>query len=439
MTTLAEVLARLDRFTNHEVVSSSGIAAGALAGVSLDSMERLCALLGDPQHATPTIHVTGTNGKGSVSAMISELLTATGLSVGAYSSPHLSRVNERLRRDGQPISDDDLAEALDGVLAVVDLLDVAPSWFEIMTAAAFRWFSEAPVDVAVVEVGLLGRFDATNVVTAEVAVVTNIGPDHTDFSDGWLAKIAFEKAGIVTSGNDVVVGQLSPTLLDAVALEHPSRVLALGRDIDITDARLAYQGRTVSFSTPWGDHEDVTIPVHGAHQGVNFAIATTAVEAFFDRRLDDAVVEHAAGSVLLPCRIDVLARQPLVIVDGAHNPDAAARLAETIDEEFAPLGSRVLVLGMLEGRDPSAFLEALTPARFDVVVATTPETPRALPSARLAHAAEAAGWVVSEIADPMVAIERVLADAGEEDMIVIAGSFYLVGPARSLLLGRLAD
>ncbi len=439
MTTLAETLARLDRFTNHEVVSSSGIAAGAVAGLSLQNMEQLCALLGDPQDATPTIHVTGTNGKGSVCAMISELLTATGLSVGMYTSPHLSTVNERLRRDGQPISDDDLAEALDGVLAVVDLLDERPTWFEIMTAAAFRWFSEAPVDVAVVEVGLLGRYDATNVVTAEVAVITNIGPDHTDFSEGWEAKIANEKAGIVVANKDVVVGQLTSTLLAAVAKESPSRVLALGRDIEITDTQLAYEARSVSFSTPYGTHDDVTIPVHGALQGVNFALATTAVEAFFDRLLDDAVVEHAAGSVVLPCRIEVLARQPLVILDGAHNPDAAARLAEAIDEEFSPLGSRVLILGMLEGRDPSPFLEALAPARFDVLVTTTPETPRALASARLAHAAQDAGWVVSDIADPMAAVERVLAEAGEEDMIVIAGSFYLVGPARALLLGRLAN
>ena len=155
-------------------------------------MSALMALLGDPQHEVPVIHITGTNGKGTVAAMITQLLRAHGLSVGTYTSPHLEVLNERLARDGEAISDVDLAEVLSGIALVEPLLENRPSWFEVVTAAAFRWFAEAPVDVAVVEVGLLGRFDATNVAEARVAVVTSIGGDHTDFAPGWELAVASE-------------------------------------------------------------------------------------------------------------------------------------------------------------------------------------------------------------------------------------------------------
>ena len=431
---LPEVLARLDRFTNHEVASSSGITAGAIDGLSLDVMRHLCALSGDPHLAVPVIHVTGTNGKGSVAAMISRLLVATGLTVGTYASPHLVSVHERIRRDGESIGDDDLAEVLDATIEIASLMDTPPSWFELVTCAAFRWFAESGVHVAVIEVGLLGRFDATNVVESTVSVITNVGGDHTDFALGWRSKVASEKAGIIMAGGDVVLGQLDAELDAAVAAEHPGRVIAVGRDIDVTRNELALGGRDIDFVTPWARHDEVTLLVHGAHQANNFAVATATVEAFFDRALDDDVVADAAAQVILEGRSEVLGHQPLIVVDGAHNAEAALSLATTIDEEFSVIGSRLAVIGMLQGRDPRPFVEALATARLDAVIATRPETPRGADPAGLVAACHEAGIAVQRIDDPRVAVATVLSRASEEDLVLVCGSYYLVGPARQQIL-----
>jgi dihydrofolate synthase/folylpolyglutamate synthase len=430
---LPEVLARLDRHTNYEALASSGVAAGRVAGLSLSTMRELCALLGDPQDAVPAIHVTGTNGKGSVGAMIAGLVAANGLRVGTYSSPHLERINERIRRDGEDISDDDLAEVLGSVLDVADLMDVSTSWFEIVTAAAFRWFSEGTVDAAVIEVGLLGRYDATNVVTADVAVITNIGPDHTDGAPGWEQAVASEKAGIVTPGREVVVGPLTPDLVEIVSNEGPSRILTVGGDIEVLDTQVAVGGRSVTLTTPWGRHDDVFVPLHGRHQAVNLALAVGATETFFDRALAPEVVEAGLADLRLGGRCEVVGHDPLVVLDGAHNRDAAAALADTLAEEFLPLGSRLLVVGMLAGRDPADVIGPLAEVGFDSVIVTEPPSPRAAPADAVAAAVREVGLFADVVPDPWAAVERALGHAAEEDLVVVAGSFYLVGPARSVL------
>lgn len=434
MSGLGEVLARLDRFVNHETANSTGVSAGRISGLGLDTMAELCARNGDPQLAVPVIHVTGTNGKGSVAALASRLLTVNGLTVGTYSSPHLVAINERICRDGEPISDVELAEVLSSTLDVADTLDTAPSWFEIVTAAAFRWFAESGIDVAVVEVGLLGRYDATNVVRAAVSVVTNIGPDHTDFAPGWEAAIAAEKAGIVEPGGDAVLGDSSDVLVAAVVAEGPERLFVVNRDFEVLRNDVAYGGRVGDFVTPWARHEDVLLGVHGVAQFDNLALATAAVEAFFDRALDHEVVEIAAETIQLPGRCEVVARQPLVVVDGAHNAAAAEHLAQTIDEEFDVVGSRIAVIGTLVGRDPAEFVAGLQRARLDAVVATRPDTPRAADPAALARACERAGLAVERIDDPVRAVERTLERLSDEDLLVVTGSYYLVGPAREQIL-----
>jgi dihydrofolate synthase / folylpolyglutamate synthase len=433
MTELPEVLARLDRHTNYEALASSGVAAGRVAGLSLSAMRALCELLGDPQDAVPAIHVTGTNGKGSVTAMIAGLVAANGLRVGTYTSPHLERINERIRRDGEDIADDELAEVLGSVLDVADLMDVSTSWFELVTAAAFRWFSEGTVDVAVVEVGLLGRYDATNVLTADVAVITNIGPDHTDGAPGWEHAVASEKAGIVTPGREVVVGPLTPDLIEIVSHEGPSRILTVGGDIEVLDTQVAVGGRTVTLTTPWGRHDDLYVPVHGRHQALNVALAIGATETFFDRPLAPEVVEAGLADLSLGGRCEVVGHDPLIILDGAHNRDAAAALADTLVEEFMPLGSRLLVLGMLSGRDPLDVIEPLVEVGFDSVIVTQPPSPRALDADVVAAAVREAGLHADVLPDPWMAVERALSHAAEEDLVVVAGSFYLVGPARHMV------
>lgn len=412
------------------------MAAGAIEGLSLVGMRELMALLGDPQDAMPVIHVTGTNGKGSVVAMLTRLLMANGLSVGTFVSPHLQSPNERMTRDGSPISDEDLAEALSGVAAVEELLEHPPSWFEIMAAAAFRWFADAPVDVAVVEVGLLGRYDATNVVTADVAVVTNIAGDHTDFSPGWQLAIAQEKAGIVTPGRPVVLGEVPESLWDVFTAEGAEPTLAFGRDFELTDSRLAVGGRLLDISGPRGAHHGVMLTLHGAHQGDNAAVALVAAEEFFGRALEDDVVTEAFAEVALPGRLEVVAHRPLVVLDVAHNADAIAAVAGTLDDDFSVVGSRIIVFGMLGGRDPADAAAALAVARPDLVVCTTATgTERSVSAGELARACEAAGLQAEVVDDPRQALSRAVGIASEEDLVLVCGSSRLVGAIRGAPLG----
>ncbi|MFZ4517090.1 MAG: bifunctional folylpolyglutamate synthase/dihydrofolate synthase [Microthrixaceae bacterium] len=433
MTDLAAELAWLDGHLNHES-SSVGVAAGQVEGLDLAPMRELVGLLGDPQADVPVIHVTGTNGKGSTAAMLTALLRAHGLSVGTYTSPHLERVNERIRRDGEPIGDHDLAEVLAGVRAVEPLLGHRPTWFELVTAAALRWFAEAPVDVAVVEVGLLGRYDATNVVDGRVAVITSIGGDHTDFAPGWEATVCSEKAGIVRPDATAVLGAMSPELRAVVAAEGPARLWAEGVDFEVLDGRVAIGGRMLEIQGALGRYDEVFLPLHGSHQAANAAVAVAAVEAFFDRALDVDVVREGLAAVELEGRVEVVRHQPLVVLDGAHNPDALRALAATVDEEFTAVGARLVVVGQLAGRDPVATADALRALRPDLVVCTTAaEGDRGLPADRLAAACEAAGLPTEVAADPARAVALALGRAQEEDLVVVTGSFRLLGPARRAL------
>lgn len=430
---LPNALRWLDGHIDHES-SSLGVAAGRIDGLSLSGMRELVALLGDPQDAMPVLHVTGTNGKGSVVAMLSSLLMSNGLSVGAFTSPHLQRINERITRDGKPIPDEDLAEALSGVAAVEGLLDHTPSWFEIMTAAAFRWFADAPVDVAVVEVGLLGRYDATNVVTADVAVVTNIAGDHTDFAPGWQLAVAQEKAGIISPGRPVVLGDVPEALWEVFAAEGADPLLALGRDFEVLESRLAVGGRMLDLSGPRGSHHGVLLTLHGAHQAFNAAVALVAAEELFGRVLDDEVVTAAFAEVRAPGRMEVVAHQPLVVLDIAHNPDAIAAVAVSLDDDFSVAGSRIVLFGMLAGRDLGDAAEALSVARPDMVVCTTADaSERAVAAAELARACEAAGLPTEVIEDPAGALARALRIASEEDLVLVCGTSRLVGAVRGIL------
>jgi len=430
---LTDALAWLDRRVDHET-TGAGIAAGAIDGLSLEPMSALMGLLGDPQLDLPVIHVTGTNGKGSAVEMIAALLRAHGLSVGTYTSPHQERLHERIRRDGEPIDDADLAEVLSGIAAVEPLLDAAPSWFEVVTAAALRWFAEAPVDVAVVEVGLLGRYDATNVVDADVAVVTSIGGDHTDFAPGWELVVAGEKAGIITPDSVAVLGPMPEELAAVFGAEGPASLLRVGHDIRVDADLVALGGHVVDIVTPRGAYRELYVPLHGAHQVDHAATALGAVEAFFDRAVPGDVAEEAFATLDLPGRCEVVAHSPLVVLDGAHNPDALSALVETLESEFSPAGSRLVVLGLLAGRDARSALEAVAPLRPDLVVCTTPDGTRGLPAAELASAAASIGLPYEVAAAPEAAVARALAVAAEEDLVLVTGSFRLLAPARAVLV-----
>jgi len=429
---IVEALRWHDDRLDHES-TSRGIAAGQVEGLSLQSMRELMGLLGDPQDQVPVIHITGTNGKGTVAAMVTSLLQAHGLIVGTYTSPHIVRVHERIARDGEPISDAELAEVFTGIAAVEPLLASQPSWFEVITAAAFRWFAEAPVDVAVIEVGLLGRTDATNVVNAEVAVVTAIQGDHTDFAAGWELAVATEKAGILTPDCTAVLGEIPEELVAVFAAEGPARLLRSGIDFEVQDDRLAIGGHMADIRGVYGGYSDVFLPVHGRHQVSNAAISVAAVESFFARELDSEVVRAGFAQVNLQGRCEILQHAPLVVIDGAHNPDALSATALTIEEEFAPVGTRIVVLGALFGRDAHRLVVAVSELRPDLVICCSLDGPRGVDARVLAAACDELGIPKEMVADPSSAVARALAISAEEDMVLVTGSFRLLEPARAAL------
>jgi dihydrofolate synthase / folylpolyglutamate synthase len=405
---------------------------------TLDRMRRLTALLGDPETAYPAIHITGTNGKGSTAAMVTALLGGRGLSVGTYTSPNLSRVNERLSRNGEPIEDGAFTEVLESLARLEGLMDDPPTRFELLTAAALAWFADEAVDVAVVEVGLGGRWDCTNVVHGEVAVLTNVSFDHTEVLGPTLEDITRDKSGIIKAGSRVVIGETDPTLVELVrqAAADVGAGQVWARDVDFACVanRLAVGGRLIDVRTPATAYGELLVPLHGRHQGENASCALAAVEAFFDAPLDEDLVEEAFAGVRAPGRLEVVGRRPLVVVDGAHNVAGMIALAQSLVEEFAVDGEAQAVVGMLTGRDPVAMLEALLSAGVRSVVACAPESPRALSAEVVAEAARGLGMDAVTVTSPTEALSLALGRAGEDDRVVVCGSLYVVAEARSVLV-----
>ena len=422
-----ESLRFLDRHINLEAT------AGDIHGLSLDQMRMLASVLGDPQESFKVIHITGTNGKGSTARMITSLLVESGLSVGTYSSPHLQRINERICWNGEPIGDDDFAQVVTELARLAPLAGVEPSYFELLTAGALLWFAENAVDVAVIEVGLLGRYDATNICDADVAVITNIGRDHTDGVGQWREAIASEKAGIIKPESIVVVGEPDAAMHGAFSAEGPREMWVRGVDFDVVADQTALGGHLLDVRTPNGVTDDIYLPLHGRHQGLNASCALAAVEAFFDRAIETDLVQAAFASVTSPGRFEVMSHGPLVIIDGAHNPQGALAAARTLEEEFDVAGRRVLVVGMLGGRDIVEMLEQFGVRSVDLVIACTPDSPRAVPASDIAEVCRAMGVLTEAIDDVATAVSRAVAISTDEDAVLIAGSLYVAGAARTAL------
>lgn len=410
---------------------------GRIDSPTIEPITAICGALGDPQLSAPVIHVTGTNGKGSTVQMISRLLAAHGLTVGTYTSPHLEDITERFKRNGESITEEELGEQIGAVAEVAPLVGQDPGYFEILTAAAFRWFADIAVDVMVVEVGLLGRWDATNVVQSQVAVVTNIGMDHNEFAGPSLRHVAEEKAGIVKPGSAVIIGESDPELIEIFQNAGGATSLVVGDDFAAVSNALAVNGRLLDIRTPTTIYTDVFVPLNGAHQGANAAVALAAVETFFAAPLPEDVVHEGFGEVTMPGRFEIMGRQPLTIIDGAHNPQGADTCAEVFFGDFHPEGRRILVVGTL--REPAGMLAALRADEFDMVFVCTAPTPRGIPAVDLERAAKELGC------DHVVAFEtveaacvRAMEYADGDDAILVTGSLYTAGAARSTL-SHLAD
>ncbi|TDT15982.1 dihydrofolate synthase/folylpolyglutamate synthase [Ilumatobacter fluminis] len=405
---------------------------GRVDSPSVEPISRLASAMGDPHLAQPVIHVTGTNGKGSTVQIISRLLMAQGLTVGTYTSPHLERVNERIKRNGESISDEEFGEVIAGIADMEAITGVRPTYFEAVTAAAFRWFADVAVDVAVIEVGMLGRWDATNIVDAQVAVVTNIALDHTEFAGPTTVDIAREKAGIIKPGSAAIIGETEPDLVQIFRDEGGATTMVRGDDFETVDNSLAIGGRALDLRTPTTIYSDVFLPLHGAHQGDNAAVALTAVETFFAAPLAEDVVHEGFANVEMPGRFEVLGVQPLTIIDGAHNPPGADVCASVFFDDFQPEGRRILIVGTL--RDPGEMLAALRADEFDVVHACTAPSPRGVPGADIAKAARSLGCDEVYVHDDVeAACKAAMKYADSDDAILACGSIYVAGAAREPL------
>ena len=442
-------LAYLDKHTNREggrstrflkpgEVLDQNLApipiAGEVDGLSLEPMLELMDALGRPQDAYRSIHITGTNGKGSTARFTAAALQNMGLSVGLYTSPNLSRINERIVWDGTDISDEDFARVVQLLADVEPLIEFTPSRFELLTAAALVYFAEQAVDVAVVEVGLLGRFDATNVVSSDVAVITNIGKDHTTGKPGWRHEVAAEKAGIIKPHSHVILGSPMGDLRSHFDAEESASVWEADVDFEVESNELAVGGRVIDLRTPSGRYEELFIPFHGAHQGANIAGGIVALEAFFDRAIEPDIISETLSTLQLPARFEVVAHNPTVILDGAHNPHGAKAVTATLTTEFARTGSWVLIVGILEGKGVGEMLEAFDAAGFDAIICTEPDSSRAVAAETIATEAEALGLSVEVVLSPVEALSRATSIASEEDLILVSGSLYVVAEVREALM-----
>jgi dihydrofolate synthase/folylpolyglutamate synthase len=401
---------------------------------SVEGIAKLMDIMGNPHLAYPVIHITGTNGKGSTAQIITRILMAHGLTVGTYSSPHLHRVNERITRDCEPISDEEFGRVMGEVADLETLGGVSPSYFDILTAAGFSWFADAGIDVAVIEVGMLGRWDATNVVQSAVTVVTNVALDHTDYAGPTRVHIAREKSGIAKPDAPMVLGENDSETLNEFMAAGAKELVIRGEHFDCVDNHLALGGRMIDVKTSRADYRELFVPLHGRHQGLNASIAIAAVEEFFAAPINIDVLVEGLSSVQMPGRFEVLGHQPLVIIDGAHNPAGADICAEVFFDDFDPVGRRILLVGCLVGRDMTALLSALRADEFDSVVCVTAPSPRGVAAEELAAHAKALGC------DDVVAVTSVargcevaLNNATSDDAVLITGSLYVIGEAREHL------
>jgi dihydrofolate synthase/folylpolyglutamate synthase len=419
---------------------------------------RAMDVLGEPNKAFPIIHVTGTNGKTSTARMIEAGLRAHGLSTGRYTSPHLSKVTERISIDGAPVSDETFVRIWDEIrpyLEIVDnelLAEAQPklTYFECLTILAFAVFADQPVNVAVMEVGLGGITDATNVGDGQVAVVTPISLDHTDLLGDTTEDIAYEKAGIIKPGG-FLISAAQPVDAAQVLLEKAKEVQAPfrfeGVEFGVESRQVAVGGQVVTIQGIAGRYPELMVPLHGAHQAENAAVAVAALEAFLgggDKELDAEVLQEAFATVTSPGRLEVVRTAPTIIVDAAHNPAGIRVSAEAIREAFS-FSKLVVVVGVLREKDAEEILRQLKESLGDLAEEycfTQSNSPRAVPAAELAEIAVDLGFgeenihITEKLDDALEwAVERAEANDDLAGGVLVTGSITLVADAR-ILLGK---
>jgi dihydrofolate synthase/folylpolyglutamate synthase len=416
------------------------------------TLERIAALtdiLGSPQLTYPTIHVGGTNGKTSTSRMIDSLLFEMGLRTGRFTSPHLESYLERISINGQPINAAELIFSYNDISPYLDLMDSKfenpISFFEAITALAFAAFAEHPIDVGVIEVGMGGEWDATNVVQAGVSVITPIGFDHMEYLGNTLTEIAKTKSGILKTGGFGVLAQQEPEAaieLLRKAAEVGIEVAREGVEYSLASRAVAVGGQLISISGLNESFEDIFLPLHGKHQAANAATALVAVEAFFgDTALDHDAVRAGFAAATSPGRCEVVHRDPTILLDAAHNPHGAKALAETIQSEFT-FDEVIGVVASFGDKDVRGILLELEPIMNEIIV-TTNSSPRAM---KLSELEELASEIfgkdrVTAIESLSAAIDQAIKDAkrplsDDSVGVLITGSVITVGESRAIINGK---
>jgi dihydrofolate synthase/folylpolyglutamate synthase len=405
---------------------------------TLEPIRETLRALGDPQLDYESIHVTGTNGKGTTTTLAGLLLSECGLRVGTFTSPDLHSVNERIAVAGAPIDDESLSVLLSRLADVERTTRIVLTRFELLTVGALLHFSDEGVDVAVVEVGLGGTWDSTNVIDGAVSVLTNVDLDHTAVLGETVAEIARDKSGIFRAGRPAILGTAQPEVLAVVterAADIGAQLVVAGHDFAVERNDVAVGGRMLSFRTPFELYDDVHLSLHGAHQGDNAATAATAVELFLGRALGEEVVRRAFSTASMPGRLEVISHRPMIVVDGAHNPAGVRALARSLDGAFHVDGVRRAVLGMLTGRDVDDMVAPLVECGVSEFFCCAPASPRAMDPELVADAVTRAGRTASVHPSAASAIAHARERSGEDDLVVVAGSLYLVAEARALVLG----
>lgn len=400
----------------------------AKADFNLDRMRALLAALGDPHSRYPVLHVAGTKGKGSVCALSASALRAAGYRVGLYTSPHLQDYAERIQVDGQPIDHAELVELVEEIRPQVARIPKLTT-FEITTALGFLYFARRGVDVAVIEVGLGGRLDATNVVTPLASVITSLSYDHTAVLGNTLAQIAGEKAGIIKPGRPVISSpqqEEALAVLTRVAAERGCRLTLVGRDIRYSPRSHSLDGQTLTV-----EGVDLRIPLLGAHQLENAATAFAALRVLAGEglKIEDAHIQKGFAGVRWPGRFELLRREPPVVLDSAHNLDSAIRLRQALDAYF-PGRPVILIFGSSEDKDVAGMLNAWAP-RLRRVIVTRADHPRALGTQTLLGLADQAGVEAEAVTPVSKALQRALELAEDGALVLSAGSMFVTAEVRT--------
>jgi dihydrofolate synthase/folylpolyglutamate synthase len=423
---------------------------------SLDRVRKVCELLGDPQKAYRVVHLTGTNGKTSTSRMLDSLVREHGLRTGRFTSPHLTSVTERIAIDGEPVSAERFIEVWRDVEPYVEMVDTESqaaggprlSFFEVLTVMAFAAFADAPVDVAIIEVGMGGAWDSTNVADGEIAIITPVSVDHERWLGHTVVEIAGEKAGIIKEGATLVLAEQTEDadgVILAVAAERGARVLREGVDLEVPERFPAVGGQLVSLRTPAGLYTEVYLPQYGAHQAHNALLALAAAEALLSggRALDGDLVGAAFAAADSPGRLEVVRASPTIVVDAAHNPAGAQALVDAVEESF-DFTRLIGVVGILADKDAETILSILEPMLAEIVVTQS----SSVRSYDVDDLEEIANDIFGEervhsVARLDEALDLAAGLAENEDTIgvgtgtgvLVAGSVVLAAEAR-LLLGR---